>query len=291
VGSSEDGKDEACCVLHIQIQPRLSHATFHNKHGIIASLKSIIKGDKKDSMPHLHLPLDHKTQLVIFDKDGTLIDFHAMWATWVEELARRLETAAGITLAGYLFQTLGYDPATGHVVAGSHLALDPADEMRAVLAATLRAAGLTSAAAAHAVDVAWFTPDPVATARPLADLPMLFGTLRERGIRIAVATSDDHAPAAATLAGLGVAALVDAIVGADDGLPIKPAPDAVLAICRQLGVDPQRAVMVGDSADDLRMGRAAGAGLVVGVTSGVYSAELLAPYADVVLPSIAGLIA
>ncbi|MFL5803776.1 MAG: HAD family hydrolase [Roseiflexaceae bacterium] len=214
-----------------------------------------------------------------------------MWATWVVELARRLEVAAGITLAGHLFQTLGYEPATGHVVAGSHLALDPADEMRAVLVATLRAAGLTGAAAERAVDAAWFIPDPVATARPLADLPRLFGALRERGIRIAVATSDDHAPTAATLAGLGVAALVDAIVGADDGLPIKPAPAAVLAICHDLGVDPRRVVMVGDSVDDMKMGRAAGAGLVVGVTSGVYSAELLAPYADVVLPSIAGLIA
>ena len=213
-----------------------------------------------------------------------------MWATWVIEQARRLETATGVTLAGHLFQTLGYEPATGHIVAGSHLALDPADQMRAVLVATLRAAGLTGAAAERAVDVAWYTPDPVATARPLADLPMLFGALRERGIRIAVATSDDHAPAAATLAGLGVAALVDAIVGADDGLPIKPAPDAVLAICRQLGVDPRRGAMVGDSVDDMKMGRAAGAGLVVGVTSGVYPAELLAPHADVVLPSIAGLI-
>ncbi len=213
-----------------------------------------------------------------------------MWATWVVELARRLEEAAGITLAGRLFKTLGYEPATGHVVAGSHLALDPADQMRAVLVATLCAAGLTGAAAERAVDAAWFIPDPVTTVRPLADLPMLFGALRERGIRIAVATSDDHAPAVATLAGLGVAALVDAIVGADDGLPIKPAPDAVLAICHDLGVDPQRAVVVGDSVDDMKMGRAAGAGLVVGVTSGVYSAELLAPYADVVLPSIAGLI-
>jgi phosphoglycolate phosphatase-like HAD superfamily hydrolase len=242
-------------------------------------------------MPQLHIPLDYQTKLVIFDKDGTLIDFHAMWATWVIELAHRLEAAAGLPLAGRLFQTLGYEPATGHVVFGSHLALDTTDETRAVVIAILRAAGLTGAAAARALDTAWFTPDPLATAQPLADLPTLFGALRERGIRIAVATADNHAPAATTLAGLGVATLVDAIIGADDGLPTKPAPDAVLEICRRLGVAPAQALVVGDTPLDMQMGRAAGAGLVVGVTSGVYPAELLAPYADVVLPSIAGLIA
>ena len=30
-------------------------------------------------------------RLVIFDKDGTLIHFDAMWGGWVTELARRLE--------------------------------------------------------------------------------------------------------------------------------------------------------------------------------------------------------
>ena len=49
-------------------------------------------------------------------------------------------------------------------------------------------------------------------------------------------------------------------------------------------------VVVGDSVDDLRMGRAAGAGCVVGVTSGVSPAGLLAPFADVILPDVTGLI-
>jgi phosphoglycolate phosphatase len=50
-------------------------------------------------------------------------------------------------------------------------------------------------------------------------------------------------------------------------------------------------VVVGDAVADLRMGRAAGAGLVVGVLSGLSSAALLAPYADAVIDSVADLIA
>jgi phosphoglycolate phosphatase len=185
---------------------------------------------------------------------------------------------------------MGFDPAVGRVIAGSHLALDPMAELRDLTLAIVRQSGLPAPAAERVVASAWHTPDPVALARPLADLPALFGALRERGARIAVATSDDHAPAAATMAGLGLAGLIDALVGADDGLPIKPAPDMILKLCRDLGIPPARTAMVGDAVADLEMGHAAGAGLVVGVLSGVSPVALLTPYADVLLPSVAGLI-
>jgi phosphoglycolate phosphatase len=40
----------------------------------------------------------------------------------------------------------------------------------------------------------------------------------------------------------------------------------------------------------MRMGRAAGAGLTVGVLSGVGTNEVLARYADIILPSVADLL-
>lgn len=105
-----------------------------------------------------------------------------------------------------------------------------------------------------------------------------------------MATSDDRAPTEATLAGLGVAELVDAVVCADDGLPVKPAPDMVLHVCRTLGVPPSRAAMIGDAPADLIMGRAAGVGLRVGVLSGVGSRRDLEPLANAIPPSIANLL-
>ena len=53
--------------------------------------------------------------LVIFDKDGTLIDFQLMWGSWIESLAWRIEMEAGddrdtsISLRELLFESLGYD--------------------------------------------------------------------------------------------------------------------------------------------------------------------------------------
>jgi phosphoglycolate phosphatase len=247
--------------------------------------------------------------LVVFDKDGTLIDFDAMWGAWITELARRLEAACAklkienvtlrtgptqypgqFSITERLFQVMGFDPATGRVAAGGRLAVTPMAGLYALTVDLLRDVGIPPAAAEQVVAAAWYTPDPVALARPLADLPALFGALRARGIRIAVATSDDRTPTEMTLAGLRVADLVSAVIGADDGVPVKPAPDMVVTLCRVLGVAPARAVVVGDAVDDLEMGRAAAAGLVVGVLSGVSSAALLAPHADIVIPSVAELI-
>lgn len=236
-----------------------------------------------------YLPND-KTKLIIFDKDGTLIDFDAMWGGWIMTLARHLEAAAYIPIAPQLFRAVGFDPASGAVAPGGPLAVSTMDGIRALAAEVLRDAGLSAESAEAAVQQGWYLPDPVALAQPLADLPRLFGDLRARGLRIAVATTDDRGPTEATLAALGIAELVDGLACGDDGFPIKPAPDAIVKLCQQLGVAPAQALMIGDTLADMLMGRNAGAGQVVGVLSGVGTAELLAPYADVLLPSVAALI-
>jgi phosphoglycolate phosphatase-like HAD superfamily hydrolase len=239
-------------------------------------------------MAQLELPSN--IEAIVFDKDGTLIDFNAMWGDWITELARQLEAAAYVSIAPQLFQAVGFDPVTGAVAPAGPLAIATMAEIRALADEVLCAAGLSPASTAAALQAGWYIPDPVALARPLADLPALFGALRARGMRIAIATTDDRAPTLATLAALGLAPLVDALACGDDGRPIKPAPDAIIALCQELGIAPAQAAMIGDTTADLSMGRAAGMGLVVGVLSGIGSAELLTPLADVLLPSVADLL-
>ncbi|MFC3961654.1 HAD family hydrolase [Nocardia jiangsuensis] len=54
-----------------------------------------------------------------------------------------------------------------------------------------------------------------------------------------------------------VAELAEVVVAYEDAAP-KPAPDGVLAACAHLGVTPERAFFLGDSATDIEAGRAAG---------------------------------
>jgi phosphoglycolate phosphatase-like HAD superfamily hydrolase len=229
-------------------------------------------------------------ELVVFDKDGTLIDFHLMWREWVDGLADGLARATrGRPGRGALYGLMGVDLETGAIHPHGLLAATPMSRIRTEVGVLLARSGLSAGDAETALAAAWHAPDPVALARPLADLRAIFGRLDGDGIAIGVATSDDRVPTERTLDALGVADLVDAIVCADDGIRVKPAPDAVLRLCRELGVEPARTAVVGDSPADLRMGRAARVGRVVGVLTGVGDERALAPFADLIVDSIADL--
>ena len=228
--------------------------------------------------------------LVVFDKDGTIIEFGPMWSGWAVALADGLRAATGRSVEVPLFEMLGYDAATGAVLPGGGLAATPMARLRERTGKVLVDEGLSQAEAEMALAAAWHAPDPVALARPLTDLAALFGRLRAAGHRIAIATSDDRDPTEQTLAAFGLTGAVDALVCADDGIPVKPAPDMVLRLCAELGIEPSRTAVVGDSAADLRMGRAAGVGLVVGVLTGVGARSDLEPQADAVIGSVEGLL-
>jgi phosphoglycolate phosphatase len=227
--------------------------------------------------------------LVIFDKDGTLIEFGSMWSGWAVELETGLRRATGRSIEVPLFAMLGVDPASGTVFHGGGLTATPMARLREATRELLEEDGLSRKEAEGALAEAWHAPDPVALAHPLADLVALFGGLRASGRQIAVATSDDRGPTLRTLTALGVVDLVSAVVCADDGLPVKPAADMIVRICEELGVEPACAAVVGDSTADLLMGRAAGAGRVIGVLTGVGRMEDLAPHADAVIASVAEL--
>lgn len=232
--------------------------------------------------------------LLIFDKDGTLIDFDAMWGDWMTQLATRLEAVSGLSLRQRLYTAFGYDATHNRALADRPLAVASMASLYQLTIEVTTNCGATSQQAEQAVATAWFIPDPVHLAKPFTNLASLFNNLKVAGVKIAIATSDDRPPTVATLKGLGAWSSVDMLICADEceaaGLKVKPAPDMILAICQQLNVQPDRTVMVGDSVADLQMGAAAGVGLKVGVLSGVSTAETLAPFADVLIESIQDLV-
>ncbi len=228
--------------------------------------------------------------LVIFDKDGTLVDFHGPWGEWAETLADRIDAATDLDVRAPLFAMLGYDLVTRRTLAHGALAATPMARLREMTVGVIADSGVPVEIAETIVAATWHAPDPVAVAQPLANLERLFARLATGGRRIAVATTDDRDPTERTLEALGVSGWVEAIVAADDGVPVKPAPDMVYHLATLLGVRPERCAVVGDAPKDLAMGRTAGAGLVVGVLSGVGDEADLAGLADVLLGSVAELL-
>lgn len=235
--------------------------------------------------------------LIVFDKDGTLIEFEALWAAktihGVERLAGALDgdpRAAG-SLRTELYAILGYDHGSGRFAPQGPLITAAMPKLYTLAAGVLYRHGWGWLEAELLVERELVPGmrdafDP-AMVRPFADLPALFAALAEAGVALAVVTSDDAGPAARTLALLGVDGRVGFVAGADSGFAPKPGPEAVLAACARYSVDVARAAVVGDSTTDLLMGRRAGVGLCVGVCSGLAGRADLAPAADIVLDSIA----
>jgi phosphoglycolate phosphatase len=227
-------------------------------------------------------PTDMAIKGILFDKDGTLLDYEATWLP----LNQRAAVAAAEgdqNLAARLLAAGGYDAASQRVRAGSTLAAGTNREIATCWAALLPGRGI--AELTELVEQV-YTEGGRQSATPVAELAPLLGRLKARRLRLGVATSDSVAGAQATLAHFGVIELLDFLAGYDSGHPPKPDPGLVDAFCRATGLAASEVSVVGDNLHDIEMGRAAGAGLVVGVLTGTGAHSDLAPRADHVLESI-----
>jgi phosphoglycolate phosphatase len=212
-----------------------------------------------------------------------------MWGAWARQFGARLDEVVGRPVSPDVFATIGFDPTTGHVAPAGLLATGTMAGIQETVARVLRRWCPSIAAARRATSAAWLVPDPAALAVPRGDLSAVFRRLRGDGRRLAVITTDDRIPTDAALHALGIRAYVEAIVCGDDGFAVKPAPDAVVAVCQAFRTAPSRVAVVGDTPADLAMAREADVGLVIGVRGGIGSEDDLA-LADVVIDSVEALV-
>jgi phosphoglycolate phosphatase len=235
-------------------------------------------------------------RLVIFDKDGTLVDFRSLWVPVVQARARFIVDETGLDgpLEATLLRAFGYEPGSGRVDPRGPLALAPRAETMVIGATVCYGAGVPWEDAMGAVRRAYrradAAVDPARAARLCPGVEPALRRLREAGARLVVATTDTTAQAARGLGALGVAGLFEAILGADGVSASKPHPEMVHRLCDAAGVPPGDAVVVGDAIADMLMGREAGVALTVGVLTGVTDAADLGAHADVVVPSLADLV-
>ncbi|MCL4766356.1 MAG: HAD family hydrolase [Hyphomicrobiaceae bacterium] len=221
---------------------------------------------------------------ILFDKDGTLIDYHLSWRPINDRAA--LHAARGDErLAARLLQLAGADPATGRVAADSLLAAaTPRD-----IAAAWIAAGSPFTLGPLAGDLDRIFCAGVEDAVPVTDLAELFARLKGRGLALGIASSDSAAAIAATARRFEIDRHLDFIAGYDSRHGTKPDPGMLLAFARQSGLPASTVAVVGDNLHDMRMASAGGAGLKVAVLTGTGTREMLEGAADVCLESIAGL--
>jgi len=217
---------------------------------------------------------------ILFDKDGTFVDFDRTWGPAafrvMERMAKGDRSGLERLMAVSQFDeaTMRFRP-TSPLVAGSSADYGP-----------LWAEALGrpfSKAFTDEMDVL-FVEEGLAGLTPIGDPVGAIGALKARGFVLGVVTNDSENGARSQTARLGIDHHFDFIVGWDSGHGRKPAPGQITAFLDAWQMAPQEVVLVGDSLHDMHAARAAGI-IAVGVTSGPLVPEGFADHADVVLPS------
>ncbi len=218
---------------------------------------------------------------ILFDKDGTLLDFDASWGP-VNRKVALIAADGNEALADSLLIACGMDPVTGAIVPDSLFASANTVEI---------AEGMIAAGSPFALDI--LVPkidDCFAEAAqlsvPVTELQPLFSRLHGKGLRLGIASSDNERSIRVAAERLGILPYVDFVAGYDSGHGKKPEAGMVLGFCAATGLAPSEVAVVGDNNHDLHMGHNAGVGLKIGVLSGTGSRETLTLHSDMVLADI-----
>jgi len=219
--------------------------------------------------------------LVIFDKDGTLIELYHYWSQMVALRARFICEALGLDAereAG-LRWALGVDETAGRLRPEGPVGLKKREIVIQAAVDYLTGAGRLEtkpvcAAAFERADEE-SNRDLSQFVRPTPGAGALVDALHSHGCRVAVATVDIRRRAQLALDFLGFGDKIGLVVGADQVARAKPAPDMLHLILKTLAIKPSRAVMVGDALTDLQMSLNAGLKASIGVLSGLATAEEL----------------
>ncbi len=228
---------------------------------------------------------------IVFDKDGTLIDFHATWGPILRRAVDELVDPFNDKqiIAANIFKTLGVDPDSMKSFDGPY-SITTFDKIYTVISTVLYQHGMKWTDAEQRVlkifKKAAETPPSLEQLTPTADLPSYFNLLQKHGIKIGVATADNRHGTLDTLNKLQCD--IDSIFiacGDDQGFPSKPDPMLLIEIAQMWRTTAKKLVMVGDTVGDVYMAQQAGS-ISIGVLTGAGTHEMLAPYSHAVLDSI-----
>ena len=228
--------------------------------------------------------LSKEIKAVLFDKDGTLVDFDKTWAQ-TNRKAAMLAANGDPGLADRLLIECGMDPATGVTRADSMFAAANAREIAAHMIS--HGSPFAPEELGRILDQAFV--EGAETPWPICDLEQLMLVLAELRLPVGIASSDGEASIRRTVDVLGLSSHVSFIAGYDSGHGPKPEPGMVHGFATHLGIRPDQIAMVGDNRHDLEMARAAGAGAAVGVLSGTGTRQSLSELADILIASVADL--
>lgn len=236
-------------------------------------------------MPILHAAgASYRIEAILFDKDGTLLDFIHTWGNWSERLLARFSALlperglppVGVDLDALWGALRSEDGSVVDYDRRGPLAMGTVDDMLTVLAWHGYRSGLSWAdAKTLAADAKRWADEQLDATRSARLLPGVLEFLEEcrlAGISLAVVTADETEAAVKHLEWLCIRDRFAAIIGTDQVERGKPYPDMALLACERLGLRGGRFAVIGDTEGDMRMAKEAGAIAAIRISASLASA-------------------
>jgi phosphoglycolate phosphatase len=220
---------------------------------------------------------------LLFDKDGTLIDFEKTWFKAIHNVLITLskgDHAALARLESVCDYKDGKFSSDSMVIAGA--SADYSD----ILA---QACGEQGGAAFLKKYDDLALEEGLKSTTPIGDVHSLLTKLKAKGYILGLATNGSYALAIGHSNKLNITPLFDFICGYDSGFGRKPKGGMVHGFCAHVNVTPEEVAVIGDTLHDIHMAHDAGA-VAIGVASGLTSHETLAAEADVMIEKLEDLL-
>jgi phosphoglycolate phosphatase len=231
-------------------------------------------------------------ELVIFDRDGTLIDLYAYWSWMIAKRAELICSKLKLQpkhKKGLMF-AMGIDERNKRIRPEGPVGLKKREiVMQAAIdyLLSLNLRDVSDICLESFQEVNKLSFDNLENIiKPLNGLYGLFDDLVRNSCKIAIATTDKTDRARLAMDFLKLTHKIDVIVGENDVKEAKPAPDMAYVILERLNVKKDRAVMVGDAVTDIQMGRNAGLKASIAVLTGLAPEDELEKFTSYVIESI-----
>jgi phosphoglycolate phosphatase len=209
---------------------------------------------------------------VLFDKDGTLVDFKSLWFTWINDIYSFLNASLSIEDPNFrenLWKAIGI--VENDVDPKSPIAIGSLNDSKTIIAYKLYQLGIPWDQAIELVTESILYANKRQSQSekilPVDGVNNLLHEMKEAEMTLGVLTADETDQAVEHLQILNIAHNFDFIIGNDQVDKGKPYPDMAYLAAERHGFSLNRAVMIGDTNGDMKLGKNAGAYASIGITS------------------------
>lgn len=232
---------------------------FHIKEGEYRMGKCIVNGQTYD--------IDG----ILFDKDGTLLEFRSLWVDWSKQLIGRIMRKTERVEREELGQAIGFNEQENIWDPTGPLCIGSIADLITILSHKLYQNGVPWNDSITLVTDVYEEVNQRMKVREeikaVSGLDTLLRDAHESDLKLGVVTSDNQAQAMEHLHALHIDHYFNSVIGHDQVERGKPFPDMVEKACEELNLREERTLIIGDSNGDMLVGDNAGLLASIGIVS------------------------